>query len=449
MRSAVGRSPPAVQLSAAVAFKLHPPLIENWLHPMQGQLAEIDIRSILQLIELGQRTGELYVEAYAPVAAPSSALSAAQSYSPRSWLIFFLNGQIVYAGATDGQLSRLQEYLHRYSLEAALKDVDVPAIATFNSPEYGYLWALLENHTLTPEQGRTILSGMVHETLFDVLSLHQGSFVFKLAAGLSPQLTTFEISSFIATITTHIQAWNQLYPHIQSPHQCPAVVDDLPIHRNDEKTKRLLSWMDGQTSIQQMARYLNRNVVAVAKSIYPYVRQGLIHLPHMAAAPTADSAPEEWHATQVPRIVCVDDGLTIRQTVEQILDSHGYEATSIGNPLRALSLLFQLQPDLILCDIAMPELEGYELCAMLRQSTRFRQTPIVMLTGKDGFIDRVKARMAGATDYLTKPFGAQELLTLVERYVGLGNPARLNPDRLLAEAIKDDPELETNPSAFS
>ena len=71
-----------------------------------------------------------------------------------------------------------------------------------------------------------------------------------------------------------------------------------------------------------------------------------------------------------------------------------------------------------------------------------------MLTGKDGFIDRVKARMAGATDYLTKPFGAQELLTLVEKYVGLGNPSRLNPDILLAEAIKDDPELETNPSAF-
>jgi twitching motility two-component system response regulator PilG len=203
--------------------------------------------------------------------------------------------------------------------------------------------------------------------------------------------------------------------------------------------------MDSQTSIQQIARYLNRGVVAVAKGIYPYVRQGMIHLPTMSFLPQSDDAPEEWHATQVPRVVCVDDGLTIRQTVEQILDEHGYEATSIANPLRALSLLFQLQPDLILCDIAMPELEGYQLCAMLRQSTIFRQTPIVMLTGKDGFIDRVKARMAGANDYLTKPFGAQELLTLVEKYVGLGNPTRPKPDRLLAEAIKDDLELETNP----
>jgi twitching motility two-component system response regulator PilG len=88
---------------------------------------------------------------------------------------------------------------------------------------------------------------------------------------------------------------------------------------------------------------------------------------------------------------------------------------------------------LILCDIAMPDLDGYEVCAMLRTSTVFRQTPIVMLTGKDGFIDRVKARMAGATDYLTKPFGEQELLMLVEKYVGLGYPER-QQSTLLADS---------------
>ncbi|MHC5729773.1 MAG: response regulator, partial [Nostoc sp.] len=82
-----------------------------------------------------------------------------------------------------------------------------------------------------------------------------------------------------------------------------------------------------------------------------------------------------------------------------------------------LSLVFQLKPDLILCDIAMPELEGYEVCAMLRHSTAFRLIPIIMLTGKDGFIDRVKANMVGATDYLTKPFTDTELLMLVEKYI--------------------------------
>ena len=65
----------------------------------------------------------------------------------------------------------------------------------------------------------------------------------------------------------------------------------------------------------------------------------------------------------------------------------------------------------------MPKLDGYEICAMLRHSKAFRYTPIMMLTGKEGFIDRIKARMVGATDYLTKPFGEQELLLLIEKYV--------------------------------
>jgi twitching motility two-component system response regulator PilG len=84
----------------------------------------------------------------------------------------------------------------------------------------------------------------------------------------------------------------------------------------------------------------------------------------------------------------------------------------------------------------MPHLEGYELCGMLRQSTAFRQTPIIMLTGKDGFIDRVRARMVGATDYLTKPFGANELLMLLERYIGPGDLKKSYDDNSINQDIE-------------
>ena len=97
----------------------------------------------------------------------------------------------------------------------------------------------------------------------------------------------------------------------------------------------------------------------------------------------------------------------------------------------------------------MPELDGYEICAMLRSSIAFRQTPIIMLTGKDGFIDRVKARIVGATDYLTKPFGESELLMLVEKYVGVGNPELPKPDVLLAEALGDEVKLNIHDQADS
>jgi twitching motility two-component system response regulator PilG len=403
---------------------------------VQGKLSEIDIRSILQLIELGQRTGELFVEAYPSQSAglPGrgggylSDLRAVRSLPVRSWFVFFLNGHIVYASDLDISLGRLRDYLRRYRADTALEALRLATIATTNAPEYGYLWALLENHTLTPAQGRNLIQNMVHETLFDLLSLHQGAFIFESSPPLSPQLTTLEISPLLAKIMKQVQEWKQFYPLIQSPEQCPLIADADALRESLSKRTfdALGRYADGQTSLRQIARYLSRDIVTVARAIYVYVQKGIVQmvdspLPFASTSITKPGHARDmqlWQEVRSPKVVCIDDGITVRETVKQILSQHGYEATTIENPLDALSLVFQIKPDLILCDIAMPELDGYEICAMLRKSTAFRQIPIVMLTGKDGFIDRVKARMVGATDYLTKPFGESELLMLVEKHVG-------------------------------
>src|SRR4028118_163719 len=423
---------------------------------MQGTLNEIDIRSILQLIELGQRTGELLVEAYGSHASNTggdghsksyalrSSWTAARSTTPRFastfglpsqeaksqisagpfWFVFFLNGQIAYAANSEGSLSRLRDYLRRYKANTALDNFGLPSIDSLNAPEYGYLWALLENHVLTPAQGRSILQSMVRETLFDLLSLHNGYFVFEVSPALAPQLMTLEIAPLVTKIMKQVQEWKQFHPHIQSPNQCPIITAEAQLSAAlpENAFRTLKQWADGKTSLRQLSRYLNRDLLTVAKAIYPYVQKGWVQL----LPSTAQETPiirREWElktVPQVPRVVCIDDDLVIGKTVESTLQAKGYEVTAIQNPLEALTRVFQLKPDLILCDLAMPELDGYEICGMLRKSTAFRQTPIIMLTGKDGFIDRVRARMVGSTDYLTKPFGDSELLMLVEKYIGPG-----------------------------
>lgn len=405
---------------------------------MQGNLNEIDIRSILQLIELGQRTGELFVQAYSAHNSNRTGDARSKGYTLRSskffkeqyWFVFFLNGQIVYVADSDSSLSRLRDYLRRYRVDVSLDSIEVSSRASpNNAPEYAYLWALLEHRVLTPAQGRSIIQSIVHETLFDLLSLHQGSFIFESGGpALTPQLTTLEISSLVTKIMKQVQEWKQLHLHIQSPSQCLVITDIIQLARAlpDATVNNLERWADGKTSLRQLARYMNRDILTVAKAIYPFVQQGWVQLlyplrtsemPSVNANATGTTTGDSGRfvAAKIPRIVFIDDDIATCKAVESILKQQGYEVISFNDSLKALSLVFQLKPDLILCGIVMPQLDGYELCAMLRRASAFRQTPIVMLTGIDQFIDRVRARMLGATDYLTKPFADSELLMLVEK----------------------------------
>ncbi|WP_341526757.1 response regulator [Nostoc sp. UHCC 0302] len=392
---------------------------------MQGNLNEIDICSILQLIELGQRTGQLWVEAYSSHQSNQLAEEGLR-YRPKqqSWFVFFLNGQIIYCQEGESSVSRINDYLRHYRIEKRLGEMHLASLASTNAPEYAYLWELLERNIIKPKVGGSIILGLVHETLFDLLSLHQGNFIFHQSAALAPQLRTLEIAPLITKITKQLQEWKQLHPHIQSPEQLLVLADSVRLRSSlpDATVNKLEHWADGKTSLRQLARYLNRDILTVAKVIYPYVQQGWLQLVNSVKTKLNTHTKEtELAENYRGRIVCIDDAIAIGETVEYILKPQGYEAIALTNPLEALSLVFQLKPDLILCDITMPELEGYEICAMLRHSTAFRLVPIIMLTGKDGFIDRVRARMVGATDYLTKPFADTELITLVEKYININS----------------------------
>ncbi|MDJ0515603.1 MAG: response regulator [Trichodesmium sp. MO_231.B1] len=403
---------------------------------MQGNLSEIDIRSILQLIDLGQRTGELFVKAYSSPVGSNIAEPRQHFPAEPSWFVFFLNGQIIYATPSAGSLSRLRDYLRRYKADRHLDTIKVPSVASVNAPEYGYLWALLEKGILTPAQGRSIIHNMVRETLFDLLSLRRGAFIFELGPALTPQLTTLKVSSLLAKIIQQIQEWNQFSPYIHSAEQCPVISDPVQLKKalRPNIYNILSHWSDGQTSMQQIARYLNRDVLTVAKAIYPFVQKGIVQLLDQCSKTTMVKKPKSLQReTKIPKVVCIDDDLIVREKVKSILNQNGYDASSLSDPLKALGEVFQIKPDLILCDIAMPELDGYEICAMLRNSTAFRQTPIIMLTGIEGFIDRVKARIVGATHYLTKPFGESELLMLVEKYIGPGLVTNSQVERMLSK----------------
>ncbi len=115
-------------------------------------------------------------------------------------------------------------------------------------------------------------------------------------------------------------------------------------------------------------------------------------------------------------ILVVDDSPTVLKIVGVALERQGHEVLVAGNALQALAKLDDAVPDLILLDVSMPHMDGYQLCKLVRANAATRGVPVVMLSGRDGFFDKVRGRLAGATDYITKPFDPAHLVKAVEQH---------------------------------
>ena len=115
-------------------------------------------------------------------------------------------------------------------------------------------------------------------------------------------------------------------------------------------------------------------------------------------------------------VLVVDDSATIRRSAETMLANEGYTVISAENGFEALSKITRHHPDLIFVDIMMPRLDGYQTCAIIKNNNEFRDTPVVMLTSKDGLFDKARGRVVGSDQYLTKPFTREELLGAVKQH---------------------------------
>ena len=117
------------------------------------------------------------------------------------------------------------------------------------------------------------------------------------------------------------------------------------------------------------------------------------------------------------KILVVDDSKTIRRTAETLLSKEGCQVYTAIDGFDALSKIADHQPDLIFVDIMMPRLDGYQTCSLIKHNKVFRETPVIMLSSKDGLFDRARGRIVGSEQYLTKPFTKDELLGAIANQI--------------------------------
>lgn len=377
------------------------------------------------------------------------------------WHIYLNNGELQYVDCSIQTLSQLSYFLCRQGLESAfnsLKEMP-PAAEAGNDPvtakpkglvERSMLW-LHERQMLDSMQIKQVLEDITQDALETFLWLRQAQSAWgngvvvpewvHTVLGESPVMDLVDTVRFLKQ---RMKGWQTGCPDIWSPYQRPYLLDFHHINKpvaggklSPEALTKLAQLMSRGFSIRQLSVLLKQDELHIAQLFGPYVEQSVIYLrnpqppfdhlpkvPRVTRIPTlAQAAQAAQDANRVFKIVCIDDSPTILSEIERFLGNTRYEVTTVDDPIQASSVIFRLKPDLILLDITMPKINGYRLCSLLRSSAVFDETPIIMVTGNTGLIDKARAKLAGATDYFTKPFTQKGLTDMVEKYLTQLNPA--------------------------
>ena len=122
-------------------------------------------------------------------------------------------------------------------------------------------------------------------------------------------------------------------------------------------------------------------------------------------------------AKDTVKVLVIDDSKTIRRSAENLLSKEGYDVITATDGFDALAKIADARPEIIFVDIMMPRLDGYQTCALIKNNSEFKTTPVVMLSSKDGLFDKAKGRIVGSDQYITKPFSRDELLGTIQTLV--------------------------------
>jgi twitching motility two-component system response regulator PilG len=207
------------------------------------------------------------------------------------------------------------------------------------------------------------------------------------------------------------QKWQALLP--LSPDAIPTRGEGTGELLDEVKT-HLETWVNGQRSLAIIATEIKTDPLELAKTYNKLLMQGWIKLPNVSA--NASGTTQTAGVSNRPVILSVDDSPIVQVSIQRAI-SDRYEVLCAKSAVEALNLLNTRKVELLLLDVTMPDIDGLELCRTIRNIGKFKDLPVIMLTAKDGFMDKVKGQFAGSTHYLTKPVDREKLLPVLEKYI--------------------------------
>jgi len=319
-----------------------------------------------------------------------------------SWSFYFEESKLVYASCTDKMFNLLYEKLQQYSQQIPAlaqkkvyqqlriifqKGIDNQAIL---NPDYLAICWLVNQKLITPAQAKILIKELAFEVVSSFLAVKEGSYEFTKESFMEdmPKFCSLDMNLLIENCCSKSQNLENHPPKVIA-------------NRRSQNTEKAVT----KTKIPIQEPLPKAGINQITSQNMNYSQNG-----HQRFY-------RQNYRKKVYTIVCIDDSPTVLTAIQSFLDEQIFTVVGFSEPLKALMQILRTNPDLILLDIEMPNLDGYELCSLLRKHSYFKDVPVIMVTGRKGFIDRAKAKMVRASGYLTKPFDQSELLKIIFQHL--------------------------------
>ena len=399
----------------------------------------------------------------------------------QQWSIYFDKGRIDWATGGLHPRRRWRRNMMKYCPNLSNKTL-IQLEENAAAPQwYHLLTVLLEEKQISQTEVVAITKNTVTEVLFDLIQQQEvekndnNSLLSTCDRRdvLKQPIIRISVYEVLEEIQRQWEGWRKAKLINYSPNLAPVLKVPGQLQQQVSPTiyQKLKTAMSKGLTLRDLAVYLKQDLLKLTQSLMPYINKGTIQLVEVAdLAPPIVAEYSRANRQNVPLpgkgsgvpvfskealrssrfaegkelgsvkknrtiqkyptrsgpvsdqaslIACIDDCPLTQKLLKGIIAGAGYRFLGIQQAMVAVSTLIEQKPDLILLDLVMPIANGYEICSQIRRVSLLKDVPIIILTGSDGLVDRVRAKMVGCSDFIAKPVEAEKILNAVHNYLGL------------------------------
>ncbi|NUN65960.1 response regulator [Pseudanabaena biceps] len=360
------------------------------------------------------------------------------------WNIYYCHGRLVWASGGGHNHRRWRRLMAVHKVQVDFSKISFRSTKEMKLWDYQVLVIFMRRLLLTREQITPIIETFIQEVLFDIIQCAANEMINSycdLEDEVTPVIALIHAESAIDRAYQEWLLWRKVGVADFSPNLSPWI--KRPTQLKEEASelthKTLITILDGRRSLRELSAWLKKDLLTLTQSLMAYYYRGMVGLAEVPdiESPVAEIFREEINRTQIeelvdktldqqrlmlpslPLVACVDDSKQVCTTIEQIVTDFGFGFLGIHESIRVLPLLIEHKPEVIILDLVMPIVGGYELCTQIRRIPDFKATPILILTSNDTLVDRIRAKFVGATAFVSKTAGNDKIGKQIQKHLSM------------------------------